>query len=180
MEMRVYIIRRYFWHHYLLRSACVLCVWPRWPIVGHNKGLEIQASGFLPGCGGPPAISLKTAMLQLRLRYTTMWCSHTRANICDPGSAFKYGSADRSSACLGLTSLNTNECALFQTNASLALHWALLCFIRPVLTGLITCLLAPKCTEFTRLSVRVHTNKGLAVIIADNKQITSSLLIFFW
>lgn len=49
----VYIIRRYFRHHYLVRSACVVRVWPRCPIVGHNKGLEIQASGFLPGCGGP-------------------------------------------------------------------------------------------------------------------------------
>lgn len=75
-----------------------------------------------------PTFSLKTAILQLRLCYTTMWQSYTRANICDPDTTFKYSPIDRSLALLYLTtSSNANWCRPFSTNVSLALLLALLC-----------------------------------------------------
>lgn len=64
-----------------------------------------------------PTISLKTAILQLRLRYTTMWQSNTRANICDLDPTFKYAPIDRSFALLYFTtSLNANWCRPFSKN----------------------------------------------------------------
>lgn len=89
---------------------CVLrlSVCPHWLIVRHNKALEIQPPGGLTWMRRPPTFSLKTATVQLRLRYTTMWQSHTRANICDLDATFKYGPIDGSFALLYFTSLNAN------------------------------------------------------------------------
>lgn len=95
---------------WLNQCVCVLylSVCPHWLIVRHNKALEIQPPGGLTWMRRPPTFSLKTAMVQLRLRYTTMWQSHTRANICDLDATFKYGPIDGSFALLYFTSLNAN------------------------------------------------------------------------
>lgn len=105
----------------------------------------------------PPAFSLKTAMLQLRLRYATMWWSHTRANICDLESAFKYGSVDRSFACYKFK--YKLICTVSTTSQS---GIAIGCVVfRQV------CMFT-NVQEFTSLSMRMHKNKGSVVIIAHN------------
>lgn len=92
-------------------SVClpVLCpsVCPHWLIVVLNKALK--TSRGLTCMRRPPTFSLKAATVQLRLRYTTMWQSHTRANICDLDATFKYGPIDGSFLPrLYFTSLNAN------------------------------------------------------------------------
>lgn len=136
-EMHMCIIRRYCRYYCLVKSACVcVCVClsvhtaSLWDITKPWK-YNLQGS-YLDVAA--PTFSLKTAILQLRLRYTTMWQSYTRANICDLDSTFKYGPIDRSFALLYFTSLNANWFILFSTNVGLALLLALLlCFLEPFL-----------------------------------------------
>lgn len=114
----------------------------------------------------PPTFSLKTTIQQLRLRYTTMWWSHTRANICDLDSAFKYGPVDGSFARLYFTSLNANGFMLFQT---LVWHCQWPCYVS---SGLSLFNWQNICTfkgvqGITSLSMKGYNHKGLLLIITD-------------
>lgn len=95
----VRIFRHHCWYYCLLKSVCVCLCCAR--VCVHADSLwdstkPWKPPGVLPACGGPPLFSLKAATVQLRLRYTTMWQSHTRANICDLDATFKYGPIDGS------------------------------------------------------------------------------------
>lgn len=120
-EIHVFISHCCSHHHCWVKSACVsanacvcVCTCVRsstQPHCGLQQSPGNTTSRGLTWMWGAPTFSLKIAILQLRLRYTTMCQNYARANICDLDPTFKCAPIDRSFALLYFTtSLNANWC----------------------------------------------------------------------